>query len=596
VVDALAVAWTTCRVYADPRPQEAFRRALSVLGGLPSFPWVLEVHSGGFRYRGEPVPTRREAVQALARLAFARGVAVLTISTAPTADDLIRLFDVISAESGGEGDPGPAVSLARAGVASLAIGEHGLLIDAPAGLAPGDEEVLIEAEAPSPPSGDGADATGRYLGEYQLLYDRLQAGDFQGLKELVHNFTDSFFVLPREQQTRLFEQFLSRQEEAPFRLLLDQFSDEDLSQLAQLLAPEAHPLLVDYARIAAAQEAPGGGALDLLSAEELVSDRIASILHPDNADLRRRVGDSLLSQVPGPEENLRASVRGAETLLGISDEAAFARLTRVLAGKIAAALIDEDLPRAASWTEALLARSPTVARKAVVRQEVEATLRADVLDHMVTVLARGPAVSAPAPLVALVALFAPDPIVERLAREQNKARRRALLGLLTEVARVRPEPLLRRLEDSREYLVRHLVEVLGRSRKPEVASALRTACTHPSPRVRAEATRALHSVHPAAGLEVALAAAADPSPLVRLQALGVFRSDPDDPRVDAALAACLARRPSAEEQIAAVVALAPRSTPAARALLRKMARRGLRPRISREARRAARRALVGGWR
>jgi hypothetical protein len=595
VVDSLAVAWTTCRVYADPRPQEAFRRALSVLGGLPSFPWVLEVHSGGFRYGGQPVPTRREAVQALARLAFARGVAVLTISAAPSADDLIRLFDVISAESGGEGDPGPAVSLARAGVASLAIGEHGLLTDAPAGLAQGDEDVLIETETPSSLAGDGAEAAGRYLGEYQLLYDRLQAGDFHGLRELVHNFADSFFVLPREQQTRLFEQFLSRQEEAPFRLLLDQFSDEDLAQLAQLLAPEAHPLLVDYARIAAAQEAPSGGALDLLSAEELVSDRIASILHPDNADLRRRVGDSLLSQVPGPEENLRAGVRGAETLLGISDDAAFGRLTRVLADKIAAALVDEDLPRAAAWTEALLARSPTVARKAVVRREVEATLRTDALDHLVTVLAKGP-VSTPAPLVALLALFAPDPLVERLAREHNKARRRALLGLLTEVARVRPEPLFRRLGDSREYLVQHLVEVLGRSGKIEAAPALRTACAHPSPRVRAEATRALYGVDPAAGLEVALAAVADPSPLVRLQALGVFRGNPADPRVDAALAACLVRRPSPEEQVAAVAALAPRLTPASRALLRKMARRGLRRRTSREARRAARRALAGGWR
>jgi hypothetical protein len=169
-------------------------------------------------------------------------------------------------------------------------------------------------------SADGApDAAGRYLGEYQLLYDRLQADDFQGLRELVHSFTDSFFVLPREQQTRLFEQFLSRQEEAPFCLLLDRFSDEDLAQLAQLPAAEAHALLVDDARIAAAQEAPSGGALGLLSAEELVSDHIASILHPDSADLRRRVGDSLLSQASGPEENLQASVRGAETLFSISD-------------------------------------------------------------------------------------------------------------------------------------------------------------------------------------------------------------------------------------------------------------------------------------
>ena len=41
LVDALSVAWTMFRVYQDPRRQEAFRRALGILGAAPHFPWTV---------------------------------------------------------------------------------------------------------------------------------------------------------------------------------------------------------------------------------------------------------------------------------------------------------------------------------------------------------------------------------------------------------------------------------------------------------------------------------------------------------------------------------------------------------------------------
>ncbi|MCU0281126.1 MAG: HEAT repeat domain-containing protein [Acidimicrobiia bacterium] len=599
LVDALAVAWTMCRVYQDPRPHDAYRRAVATLGAVPSFPFTLEVHGTGFRWDDRPLPARREAASAFARAAFARGISGILFASPPGPDDLLHLLELVtSPEAPGGHDPGPAAALAQAGVSSLTLLEHGRLTSMPETLARGAEEIEDEPDAGGPvpaASGDAPDAERRYLGEYRLLFERLQAGDFRGLQELVHGFTDSFFDLPREQQSLLFEQFLARREEEPFRLLLDQFSDEDLHALAQLLAPEAHPRLVDYARIAAAQEGQSGRALEMLTAEQLVSDRITQMLRPENADLRRRVGESLRAQVPGPQENLRAGIRVAEALVGMAAEDGFARLAAVFAGKVHDALAAGDPARAGAWARLLLAHSHTPERKAVVRGRVEEVLQVGTLDRLVDGLAAAPE-GPPEPIVALVALFAADPVVEILGRERNQARRRALVALLIGVARLRPGALVNRLSDRRGYLVLHLIEALARCGREEAAPGLRSACKHPDPAVRAEALSALAGTDPAAGAQAALAALADAEAAVRLRALSVLRAPASGLPIDGALSRFLAGRPSPQEQTAAVAVLARRDTAEARRMLQHLAR--LRPGsgVARPARAAARQALAGGRR
>ena len=597
LVDALAVAWTMCRVYQDPRSHDAYRRAVATLGAVPSFPFTLEVHGTGFRHDDRPVPARREAAAAFARAAFARGISGLRFASPPGPDDLLHLFELVtSPEVPGGHDPGPAAALAQAGVSSLTLLEHGRLTGVPEALTRGDEEIEDEPDAESPVPEAPADSAGtadRYLGEYRLLFEHLQAGDFQGLQELVHGFTDSFFDLPREQQSLLFEQFLNRREEAPFRLLLDQFSDDDLHSLAEMLAPEAHPLLVDYARIAAAQEGQSGRALEMLTAEQLVSDRITQMLRPENADLRHRVGESLRAQVPGPEENLRAGVRVAEALVGMAAEDGFPHLATVLAGKVRDALAAGDPARAAAWARVLLVSAPTPERKRVVRGRVEEVLQAGGIDRLVDGLAAG-SDGAPEPIVALVALFAAGPVIEILGRERNQARRRALVALLAEVARLRPGALVSRLSDRRGYLVLHLIGALARCGREEAVPGLRSACGHPDPAVRADALSALAVIDPAAGTEAALAALADAEAAVRLRALSVLRTHAGGLPVGDALSRFLAGRPSAPEQTAAVTVLARRDTAEARRLLHHLARFRPGSGVARTTRAAARQALGGG--
>ncbi len=592
MVDALVVAWTMFRVYHNPRPQDAFRRAVAVLGSPPSFPWTVEVHGGGFRHAGRPIPTRRQATTALARATFARGIAALGFSAPPTPDDLLRLFELLAVqEAPGTGLPGPAEALAAAGAARLIVIEHGRLTETPEGLEEAEELVAGDESGRSEAR---PDPSRRYLDEYRLLYERLQAGDFQGLQELVHEFTDSFFTLPREQQTRLFAQFLTRHEEEPFRLLLDQFSQDDLAELAHLLSPGTHPLLVEYARIAAEQEGQAADPEAMLTADRLVSDRISAMLRSGRAGLRRQVGEALRAQIPSHQANLAAGVATASALFALSDEAGFTRLARTVAAKTALACDDGDLPRAALWGRALLAAAHSRERKEIVRREMEDALQPGVLDHLVAAVSEQD--EAPAAVVTLVALFALDRAVERYAAEDHVAARRALGALLAAAARLRPGPLLRRLADPRRRLVRDLLEILAASGRPEAVAGLRTACAHPDPGIRLEALRSLSRLDREQTTAAALVALRDPEPSLRLEALGLLAGAPGR-EADIALAAFVDSHPLREERLAAVGVLARRRTAPARATLQRLARRRLwASAATRETQQAARLALSGGKR
>jgi len=591
MVDALAVAWTTYRVYADPRPQDAFRRAVATLGTPPGFPWIAAVHSSGFRFDGRPIPTRRQAASTLTRAAFARGIAALGFSSPPTPDDLLCLFEVISQRQGSTAEaPGPTAALAAKGAATVIIIEHGRLRQVSEER--GHDGTADAAEDSAHPSdAQSGDPARRYLDEYRLLYERLRAGGLPGLQELVHDFTDCFFALPRDQQIRLFEQFLARHEEEPFRLLLDQFSQDDLAELGRLLSPGTHPLLVEYARIAAEQEGQSGDAAHMLSVEQLVAGRISGLLPSAGEAVRRQLGDALRAQVPGPEGNFAAATAAADVILSLANEAGYIRVARAVAAKTTAAVAEGDLRRAAAWGHVLLSGAPSRERKEVVRREVEDALRPEILDRLFT--ATELTADLPPTLVTLLTLFGLDPIIECLAAEEDMGRRRSLVSFLTSAARTRPGPLIRRLNDPRWFLVRNLVDALAHSGRTEAAAGVRAACSHPDSRVRREARRALPLLDEAAGTAAAIEGLQDREPGLRLQAIGLLRTAPA-PDVERGLAALLASRPAREERLAAVTLLAARRTQEAHTLLLRLARR--RPfarRARRDTRRAAREALAG---
>jgi hypothetical protein len=116
------------------------------------------------------------------------------------------------------------------------------------------------------------------------------------------------------------------------------------------------------------------------------------------------------------------------------------------------------------------------------------------------------------------------PIIEVLGDERDAGRRRILIGMLTHAARVDATPILRALDDSRWYVVRNLVLVLGHSDHPEAAESIRGLASHPDPRVRREVIRALHALEGDADLDLFLAAMEDDDRSVRTAAATVVRA------------------------------------------------------------------------
>ncbi len=82
-------------------------------------------------------------------------------------------------------------------------------------------------------------------------------------------------------------------------------------------------------------------------------------------------------------------------------------------------------------------------------------------------------------------------LVDLLAEEQDAARRRTLVDILSEVARRDPQPLTARLSDSRWYLVRNIVIVLRHTGDRDAIRLMRPVLSYADHRVRLEALRGL---------------------------------------------------------------------------------------------------------
>ena len=84
-----------------------------------------------------------------------------------------------------------------------------------------------------------------------------------------------------------------------------------------------------------------------------------------------------------------------------------------------------------------------------------------------------------------------EPLMDRLAEEQNKALRIFYLDLLKEIGRPVKNPALERLTDRRWYFLRNLIILLRSLNDPSVTSPMRSLLSYPHPRVRQELLRTL---------------------------------------------------------------------------------------------------------
>lgn len=91
------------------------------------------------------------------------------------------------------------------------------------------------------------------------------------------------------------------------------------------------------------------------------------------------------------------------------------------------------------------------------------------------------------------------PLLQALAEEEDLLVRKAILEIVTRIGRVAVPTILENLNDTRWYMVRNMISVLGNLGMPDLAPHVAATLSHPDLRVKKEAIKALSRIpHPSA--------------------------------------------------------------------------------------------------
>lgn len=91
------------------------------------------------------------------------------------------------------------------------------------------------------------------------------------------------------------------------------------------------------------------------------------------------------------------------------------------------------------------------------------------------------------------------PLLQALAEEEDLLVRKAIVEIVTRIGRVAVPTILENLTDSRWYMVRNMITVLGALGIPDLAPHVAATLSHPDLRVKKEAIKALSRIpHPSA--------------------------------------------------------------------------------------------------
>ncbi len=89
------------------------------------------------------------------------------------------------------------------------------------------------------------------------------------------------------------------------------------------------------------------------------------------------------------------------------------------------------------------------------------------------------------------------PLLQALAEEEDLLVRKAIVEIVTRIGRVAVPTILENLTDSRWYMVRNMISVLGTLGMPDLAPHIVSTLSHPDLRVKKEAIKALSRIpHP----------------------------------------------------------------------------------------------------
>lgn len=619
IVEALAGAWTVVNLYPDPESQPSFHRIGDSLRGAAKDAdgdvW-LDVGPGFFAQGDEEIEVTRDAAVRLAQRCYVHNVASIGITEPPSDHDISAFMSILSLDEETIAQKGGLHALlmqeAIGGISvvarvPLAADVEGPTFDRPdevvramSGLVDPEsfaEELVAEAE------GDPDRLSELFHGRFRLTYGLIDESDVVAREQVVHAFVEAFFALDEQYMVVVLEPFLQSHDEPLDRLFLDQFAGHELARIAPRLDSQGFALLMDYARIATDNDdrrpeellgwlGTGEGRTDAI---QMVTARVQErLLQREEIEEEQSAYAELRAQVPDTRRHFYHTLDTFRGLLAVEDRNdRFRRLMRLLTGKIVASVRRSRFRRAELWMRSVTDSTtfpPERARE--VQEALELACTPEVMDVLIAEVASSG--SEPARRVAVhLARTKMDVALDLLAEEDDRSRRRALIGVLGEAAGHDPGPVLAALDDNRWYVVRNLAIVLRTSGNERVTPELIRLTAHKDHRVRVEALRALATTAPEAIGEIGRALG-DDHETVRRAAVGVLAARSGN-EAEALMIGALDGKLTTEEKEEVIRHLGERRGSESRRTLERLAGRRFVVTGRGRALRAAAREALGGW-
>jgi hypothetical protein len=637
VLNALSSAWSTFRLYPNPRSQSAFVQAVATIRALERvLPLTFDIGVAGLAVRGQALTGLHAGAEQLAKRLYLHAVEAVTLEAPPTDSEVINLFRLLSLDEDeaqargglaalcedpafliherrtleeeleqdgkGEGRGGPTMPDRTSELAALVDG--------------GADASRVVEHLMSQSAGDVDEMSQRYVEGFKEIHDLTDATGAPDaplsemfLPYLVDDigssptgtFVEVFFRLPDGARSRIFTSFLADSTAAPARLFLDQFSGEELLALAEFLDPASYDTLMAYAADAAEVDATHEAALAPLlgSAREVRDARQATGLYVarllnaiDTGVASQSLADEIrtLLKPEAVEGHGRAVLRGLFAIVQRPDRVR--RLARIWAARVGWHLGNGDYERAIAEVDAV---QRDVKYDPDHNEAIGDALGRIINAGFVTSLAEAADREDQIKFLRALGTPATSRLIELLADEEDAANRRSLLDLLAVLCRSNPRPLIAALGDERWFVVRNVAMILGKTGHTSAVRHLKRQLDHPDARVRVEVLRALMPLAKEESVGILVDALGDANKRVRYAAVSMLKSA-EDAGVDDDLAAVIAGNKVPEAVMLSVVeALAGRDTPQARTTLESIAGRRLSVNRSSRAIRNAAKAALAGW-
>ena len=609
LVQALAVAWGGVHLYPDPKAVPAFAQAVETIGEYAGNSPVITVTVDGFEWRGEIIEVSHSAADRLVEALFAERVKSLVVSAAPSADHLIQFLRLLEDPESSEFGLDFPTRLQFAGVEGIRVQCHDALEDrdedeedeAADGVEREPEiQALFERDSARRVAervmshGSPAEAVEDFIRSYRTAYAMVTDDDPAGLARVVETFVDAFFRLDHGFRAAVFQEIVSYPDEVAFKNFLDQFSADELAELAGELDDGALPLLVEYARVVSELQGRDAGVVDRVmnpgpdDTRQVVAGtvglRLANFLDGGVGD---GAADALSAEVAGLATADRVGWVVLGDLFSIEKRPERQkRLLRIWVAKLALAIRQHNFSDAVRWLRVVEGHPIDSRALDAAFNHVTGT------DVMEILTSDGPDNELRNELLVDLSRRSGPRVIEQLATEEDPGRRRMLIDIVTEIARVDIRSVLPGLSDPRWYVVRNLAIALGKSGRKAAGEPLAKLMQHEDHRVRIEALRALIPCLGDAAMDHLVLALADEHVRVRGAAADLLATVDDQLLVPALGSALRNESTQLEVRVAAIEVLGKRRTDDARTLLRQMAEtRGRFSQSARALRSAAREAL-----